>query len=523
MRIKSVYLQLFLSLVWISLSLSADTLPGDFSAVHALLSDNAILPLYTVSDPNSSVHEIAISKNGDVLSVLDNQGKTLLSKDVGPGSVFGGFDFNQDGWIDLGIERSKPIPGEFCGTEPMFNRWLAFIDGKTGELFEGDDVISKIPDKCWTFGDIVYPTPQWIGLSVLYGNGTGEMKVSPYYAEDGWFFSFHNGKFYSDGAFVYPSTPRFDAAYPAARPNPYDFTHSYIPNSDVATGLVIPHGGQNRVVFFTSARVVQYKMGPFGPDQLLVDHPYLSGERKDIAGRNKGLVARDPLYKDNLILLAGASTISVLEDRLAHKIYFDPWAHIERHFTIYNFVTDQLNDRFYSYAHENNDSFLYNNRVVYPPNPFIPGKTGQPSRVAYNVYTNGHWYLHISKPGSTEDTYALKDRFLWDIRDVDEDNQAELVISPARYNTDPDVSGYYFPKWETSLYRWNESGQSLTNFKTFHGVLPMLVGRLKVAGKAAAADLIYPVLTTVKDGKPFLLTVDPLRKVKLQGLQDRSR
>ena len=88
---------------------------------------------------------------------------------------------------------------------------------------------------CWHFEDqsITYPTPQWAAPCVLYGEGTGTLKVSPYYAEAGWFFDWRHGQFFSNGAFFYPSTAAFDDTYPAAQPNPYDGTHAYIPHSDV--------------------------------------------------------------------------------------------------------------------------------------------------------------------------------------------------------------------------------------------------------------------------------------------------
>src|SRR5262249_16850896 len=148
-----------------------------------------------------------------------------------------------------------------------------------------------------------------------------------------------------------------------------------------------------RLLFFTSVRVLQYKVGPLASDQLLVDHPFLSGGRTDIAGRNKGLVVRDPYYPDYVFLLAGVDTSTVLNNRLAHQLISSPWAHIERHVTIYNFVTNVLEDRFYSYAHDNHDGNQYQQRVVYPPHPFLPGASGQPSRTAYNVYANEHWFL----------------------------------------------------------------------------------------------------------------------------------
>ena len=412
-------------------------MPKDFAPVKAIIVGLEALPLYPVDDPNAAVAAVAVRRDRQTLSMLDEQGNILWSQDLGPGEIFGVFDFNQDGWIDLEIARAERLDNQWCGIHPMYNRWLEFIDGQTGQLY--DQAIRKLPDMCWHFEDqsITYPTPQWAAPCVLYGEGTGTLKVSPYYAEAGWFFDWRHGQFFSNGAFFYPSTAAFDDTYPAAQPNPYDRTHAYIPHSDVAMGLIVPYQGQFRLLFFTSARVLQYKVGPLASDQLLVDHPFLNGGRTDIAGRNKGLVVRDPYYPDYVVLLAGVDTSTVLNDRLAHQLISSPWAHIERYVTVYTFVTNVLEDRFYSYAHDNHDGNQYQQCVVYPPNPFLPGSSGQPSRMAYNVYANGHWFLHISQPGTTADLYRLQDVFLWDIRDVDGDGRAELVISPVRFPSDP--------------------------------------------------------------------------------------
>jgi hypothetical protein len=64
------------------------------------------------------------------------------------------------------------------------------------------------------------------------------------------------------------------------------------------------------------------------------------------------------------------------------------------------------------------------------------------SRVAYNVYSGGHWYLHISAPGSLVDQYALPDAFLWEIINVDGDEVQEWLISPSRYPEEPNLPGY---------------------------------------------------------------------------------
>ena len=71
----------------------------------------------------------------------------------------------------------------------------------------------------------------------------------------------------------------------------------------------------------------------------------------------------------------------------------------------------------------------YEGRIIYPANPFITVKFGTPSRIAYSVFQDGEWSLHVSKAGSLKDEMIFKNAFLWDISDVNQDGQEELIIS----------------------------------------------------------------------------------------------
>jgi hypothetical protein len=126
--------------------------------------------------------------------------------------------------------------------------------------------------------------------------------------------------------------------------------------------------------------------------------------------------------------------------------------------------------------------------------------------------------LHISQPGTTADLYRLQDVFLWDIRDVDGDGRAELVISPVRFPSDPRGPGWYFPKWQTALYHWDEGRLVLDQVQSCPGVLPKLVTHLKLAGKASAESGVYPVLTVVQSGRPHLVLLDSSGHIRLQDL-----
>lgn len=234
----------------------------------------------------------------------------------------------------------------------------------------------------------------------------------PYYATQGNFLAWGGASFSDLGTFVYPSTASFDAAYPAAQPNAYNNGQKFIENAHVANGLIASVGGQERLVFFTSGRVLQYTPGPLGPSQLVLDSPFLTGGRTDIAGRDYGLVAVDPGASGQLSLIAGTSASTVQADMLSGKMEADPWGQIERHLTRYDLATGAVSDCFFSYAHDGGDAFKYEKRVVFPAGAH--GRiAGSASRLAFNVYEGGNWQLHVTKPGSTEDELTLKDLFLW--------------------------------------------------------------------------------------------------------------
>jgi len=126
-------------------------------------------------------------------------------------------------------------------------------------------------------------------------------------------------------------------------------------------------------------------------------------------------------------------------------------------------------------------------------------KTGLagPSRLAYTVYTGGHWYIHISQPGSTEDALAIRGQFLWDIRDLDGDGIDEWIISPVEYPDDPDVPGYYYPKWHTTLHHWNESELALEEIASHTGYIPALVSTFRKPERTTSMSYLYPALTTM--------------------------
>ena len=466
--------------------------PCPRGGVNALRrADDTVLPLYPVGDGTGAVRAVAFAWDGTTLEALDQDGRPLWSAAPGAGPLAGGMDFDADGWPDLVLAQSAPT-GEVCGTTPTVDTRLTAVRGVSGEVLA--DLVAPLRDLCWTFGTTTYPTSQWTIGTVLFGAGTPALALSPYYATTSWFASWDGAGFATE-TFHYPSSAAYDSSYTADLPNPWGTGTSYLASSHVANGLIAEVAGVPRLVFFTSGRVVHYAVGPPGPGQLLRDAPYLTGGRTDLAGRNYGLVAVDPQDPDLLVLLAGASSWTVHDDLVRAAMVSDPWGQIERHVTVHRLSTGAVDDRFYSYAHDASDGHQYEGRVVYPAGPFVRTGSGGPSRLAYNVYAGGHWWLHVSQPGSTADAQALRGRFLWDVRDLDGDGSDEWISSPVELPGDPDVPGWYFPRWRTDVLRWDEATETLTLLATHEGAIPQLVAAFRRPDRTASQGYLYPVLT----------------------------
>ncbi|MGW3955486.1 hypothetical protein ACWEKM_32205 [Streptomyces sp. NPDC004752] len=457
------------------------------------LSDGTVLPVYNVTG-STTVSAVGFKIAGGNLTAYDQSGTSLWSVATNGYGPYGGFDYDSDGWPDVYVVIQTPS-GKNCGSQPWLNTTLHFFSGRTGA---SQTPLSPLADKCWDFGSTTYPTHQWTENSVLWGGSSNQIAASPYYADTSWFLGFNGTSFTTDGALYYPSTSAYDNTYPNALANTYPTGTKYITNSHVANGLITNVGGQNRLVAWTSGRVMQYAVGPLSSTQLVADRPYLTGGRTDIAGRNYGVVAVDPGNPDKVALIAGTSNYSLYKDRLSGTQSADPWGGIERHVSIYNLGSNTVDDRFYSFAHDNNDGNKYVDRVSYPANPIV--RTGGTSRIAYNVFAgDGHWYLHISDPGATTDRYSIKDMFLWDIADVDGDGTDDWLASP--------TTGY-FPNWQTNMYHWNEGAASLTNFRTDAGHIPYFKETFGRRTATSSDGYLTPALTRMVDGNLKLMMID---------------
>ena len=457
---------------------------------------NAARVLYPVTDPHSKYPSVSYLLEGSRLKAVFPDGEVKWSIPFRGTRLFGGFDFDNDGWIDLGFVTQKPS-GKTRGSHKLQITQLFLIKGQTGEIV---GITTPKEDKWWP--KLGYPTEQWSELCLLFGKQPALFSLTPYYAEQGFFYRYANGKFTKD-RYEYPSTPAFDSAYRNAKSNAYFNGYSYIENSHINNGLLLKVNGQDRLLFFTSGRVLQYAVGPFGPDQFLYDHPFLNGGRKDLAARQYGLVALDPAASI-VTIVAGASNYSVYRDMKAGKKETDPWGGIERHVTMYDFTRDSLDHRFYSSAHDHSEKGdQYQKRVVSPNRIYISTKTGQASRIAYNVYQDDRWYLHISEPGSTADKFVLSGLFLWDI--LERDGQTQFVISPASSSDKSKPEAGYLPQWNTGIYHWDETNQKLSLVESIDNAIPHLLPKFHEADKTTTGPWLYPVLTVRDRGELKLL------------------
>jgi len=470
---------------------SSCTDPPEPPLVNArLLAGDEILALYPAPEPQTG--GVGFRLEGSTLSAFDAEGAPLWSVDSEPGALFGGFDFDHDGWPDLGVVHSQPL-GSLCGSTPMRETWISIVRGQDGSVAT---VLSPLDDICWTFGGTSYPTSQWTVLGVLFGLAGSNIAVLPYYATTGWFFYWDSG-FVSEH-FFYPSTSSYDSSYINDLPNPWNTGTSYLENSHVANGLLVEVDGQQRLVFFTSGRAVQYAVSPFSSSQLVYDRPYLTAGRTDLAGRNYGLVARDPGYPDHLVLIAGTHGHTLYLDRIAGQPGSDDWGQIERHVSIYDLTANTVVDRFFSYAHDDDDGHKYEGRVAYPNSAFVRVGPTEPSRLAFNVFGAGSWTLHVTEAGSVDDALTIDDLYLWDIRDLDGDGTDEWICSP--------TPGGYLPDWQIELYHWNEQAEDVSLVHSYPGRLPAQRAFFRQPEKTTSLAFFYPTLTVAQDCQLMLLS-----------------
>ncbi len=467
------------------------------------------LPLYALAKPAGPVQAVAYRYDGNALEAIDQDAHAIWQRTVGGGALFGGFDVDGDGWVDWGLARQSPN-GQTCATKAMNDTTIDLALGRDGTTFP--QVVPPLSDICWTFGTTTYPTAQWTVLGVLFGTSSSDVVLVPQYTStnanaqkpynDGKAYSYglRSGAFQKLGEMTMPTLPAYDA-FAAAKLEAHATGTKYYAASHVPNGLLVGKTSAPELLFFTSGRVVVYQDAP--PFDLVSDYPYLTGGRTDLVGRNYGLVMSDPAAPYLTAIVAGTSAYSLYSDMRSGSMTADPWGGIERHISVHDARTNTLTDRFFSYAHDNNDGALYEGRVSFPNTVMLPGVAA--SRLVFSVYMGGHWHTIVTTPSDVVTALDVADLFVWDARDLDGDGVVEVIASPARDPADPNVRGYYYVKWRTLLMHWDEGNKTLTTTRTIEGAIPWLVPSFREKARTSSGGFLYPALTVARDNKANLV------------------
>jgi hypothetical protein len=476
---------------------------------------------------------------------------------------FGGFDYNGDGVIDAGMQMRRLVtPTAYCNnnpnTAPLEETWLEVVDGLTGTRIP---ITSPMTNRCFT--SVAYQNIQLAPPNLFFGTTAGLLTVIPQYDITGTFLEWQPNGFTNVGTFF--NSTRFHDMCPLLPAcfcpyNAYsnastlsDGNNICLDNGAVQNGMMVRVGTEERLIYFPEERIIQYKVESYGANQLIFDHPYISRFNgvgpANLAGRNYGLLAKDPYFEGNIALLSGAPVYSVFADLISNQLSNDPNGEIERHVTVYNYVTNLHTDKFISTIHDCGDDppfyydCRYSGRLVYPKFPFLKtysqGSTSTPSRLAYSVYDQGHWYLNITEPCNPQGTtvppnglsgdatlevpIALQDLLLWDIKDLDGDGIDEIIASPTNEShpingtetltvnnvpvvypigglNHPGGFDYYLPKMQTNIYHWVESPTpQLILIETFMEGIPYLQQSYHTGTTSASTTYLYPVRTKSDD------------------------
>src|SRR5262249_55914200 len=107
--------------------------------------EDKVLPVYPANRTRTAA--VAFSLSNGVLTAKDPP-RELWSVNVGEGTLFGGFDFNRDGWTDVGLVRSRET-GDRWGSQVVKETWIDLVDGRTGKLYSR--ITAPARDKTWDF------------------------------------------------------------------------------------------------------------------------------------------------------------------------------------------------------------------------------------------------------------------------------------------------------------------------------------------------------------------------------------
>lgn len=461
--------------------------PGDFDVVNAIALNNSWKPIYyNLSGSATGFTLNAITGNASTFDVRAyNQDRTQLwQKTIAnlSGATRSGFDVNGDGVKDLMLLRT-PVAAASCNAATLYDRTAEFYSGSDGNFITS----TTLRDKCiLTNGTTWLPSVTLAESSFQYGRIGGIMAYAPRYHDQGWFL--HWVTSLNTYAFLTPQTSSYNSLYVNDTP--------YMELSALLNGIIVYNSnfGSVRYVAFTSERIVQYAIAPYGSGQLVSDTRYRA--RRDILGRYYGLVQHDERGNRQLVSIIAGCTIADLmrdiEKTGAGNVVTgtDIWCGIERHASVFNVDSRAIAQSFWSYAHDPvngiPDGYTYRNRVQYPARALLPSWNSAGSRLIYNLFDGSRWKVVITPPGGTGAAIAWTDKIVWDVipRTADEVDVIASPLDTSRLIYVPDyvdVNGvvgswrlaYYFPQHQTEVYKWKRSVENMTLVASFSG-LPYL-------------------------------------------------
>lgn len=500
-----------------------------------LLNGGQVVPIYPVSGAAPTTHVGFIrDEKANTLSRVDQNGAPLSESPTSTtlgNSLFGGFDYDQDGWPDV-AERVVSWAGWNCANgAPVMSRFIRIFSGRRDEVHAP---VSALPDTC-TGGD---PVHAWGPFHPLFGSGP-ELAFAPQLYNAGWFMTHDPGSgFATNGTFWQPNGDWWTGTYTGvASPHNTD-------QSNVFNGLIATVSGERRLIAWTTKRAMQFRTAGYpqpAPGQLVADHRYVGGSGTAcgpyVSGRNYGLVIRDPA-SGYVNLLAGTDAFTVFDDMkndVNAPLYAqlnennpasDPWGQLERHVSVYDPQSQSLlSDRFVWCATAATPrEWKYWGRLIYPANPLVE-RTG-PSRLAYNIFGDfrppggdsslNRWVMQITYGGSATPQIKLRDWFLWDIRDIDADGRDEWIASPACDPVPPEgcegsVSDPpYLLAHKTFIFHWNEQTQWFDpHAQVIEGAYPYLTRTLRGPTASTTREYLRPVLSVdTPGGLRLLVTQD---------------
>ncbi len=450
---------------------------------------------------------------GPVVERLALDGSVIWSwrsddPDLSVASVAQVGDFTADGTPDVIVAAYEPT-GESCGGHAMHESWIMFFDGATGAR---ELPASPLEDICWSFPSATYPTRQYSVTTVTLvdfapGWAGLEPVLFPYYASMGWVLnrgargSWVMLQAETDPAFrhlYFPSTTAFDSDYldangvPCAA-SPWGGGHCYVENAHVANPILLEGGN---LLVLTSGRAVSYRpdLSPTG------DIVWTTGGRTDHGGRNYGLLTRFYVDGAEHVTLHGGCTAmemkaAIREGDGALAVHGNPLCHIHRHYEIFR-ITDGVvtghTSRFYSYA---STPGVHEGRLQYPRHAVFDVGPAGPTFTAYNLYLAGRWHLRIGDPRLPDTPSTdLVDTFLWDVRDLDGDDEPELLVTELPSTAAAGSAESLVPPWSMTVLRFD--GTSTTTMGTLEGWLPAHALQLNRTNARSSDGFMFPAAVT---------------------------